>query len=44
MKYGVEIEQTARALFGFSEGEAWGDIGDIEALKAAYIEDKRKKK
>ncbi len=35
----TEIEQTAKRLFGFEEGETWGDVGDIVVLRNAYVED-----
>lgn len=34
----LEIEEAAKRLFSFEEGEIVGDVGDIVALKAAYIE------
>ena len=40
MKHGVKFEEAAKRLFSFEEGEIAGDVGDIEALKAAYIEHK----
>ena len=31
----MEIEEAAKRLFSFEEGAIVGDVGDIEALKAA---------